>query len=86
MVNGNPRYSRNLSRITLKWVNIARIRMAINEKSINRLGGGTEEAEAENGEEDHVLENEDEVVPEVVVTMITDEAGENKQISAIETP
>lgn len=60
--------------------------MAINEKSINRPGGGTEEAEAEKGEEDHVLENEDEVALEVVVTMITDEAGENKQNSAIETP
>ncbi|XP_067036274.1 uncharacterized protein [Acropora muricata] len=48
--------------------------MTINEKSINRLGGGTEEAEAEKGEEDHVLENEDEVVLEVVATMITDEA------------
>lgn len=60
--------------------------MTINEKSINRLGGGTEEAEAEKGEEDHVLEIEDEVVLEVVATMITDEAGENKQNSAIETP
>ena len=58
--------------------------MTINEKSINRLGGGTEEAEAAKGEED--LENEDEVVLEVAATMITDEAGENKQNSAIETP
>lgn len=48
--------------------------MTINEKSINRLGGGTEKAEAEKGEEDHVLEIEDEVVLEVVATMITDEA------------
>lgn len=46
--------------------------MTINEKSINRLEGGTEEAEAAKGEEDHVLENED--VLEVVATMITDEA------------
>lgn len=46
--------------------------MTINEKSINRLGGGTEEAEAAKGEED--LENEDEVVLEVAATMITDEA------------
>ncbi|XP_029185131.2 serrate RNA effector molecule homolog isoform X3 [Acropora millepora] len=48
--------------------------MTINEKSINRLGGGREEAEAAKGEEDHVLENEGEVVLEVVATMITDEA------------
>ena len=56
--------------------------MRIDERSTSPLESETKGVEVGNGEKDHVLEIEDEVALEVVVTKIIEEAGENWQISS----